>query len=181
MQRKRRRQPPSLDGVQIKLDRAKLHLKCFDDASRVVVKPDAYTFTVKIGTNGIKHVYITDTGPIPDPAWGAIIGDCAHNIRTALDHIAYQLVRSPNKKTQFPILDRQPWSRRWFEFWNPRTDCHISPGVPIAKCGRSLMRYSRTTDGIFGEDLTFSETWTTSTSIEDSSSWQRALVGTSRR
>lgn len=43
------------------------------------------------------------------PEWGIILGDFAHNARSALDHLAYQVVLHSNggvheKGTQFPIL-----------------------------------------------------------------------------
>ena len=50
----------------------------------------------------------------PDPSWGLLVGDCVHNARSALDHLAYQLAclnlgRDLNedeaKKIQFPIAE----------------------------------------------------------------------------
>src|SRR5439155_21053237 len=44
----------------------------------------------------------------PDPRWGLIAGDFVHNIRSALDYLAWQLVilngKRPNSAVQFPIF-----------------------------------------------------------------------------
>ena len=53
--------------------------------------------------------------PVP-PEWGLLLGDFAHNARSALDHLAYRVVMLGNgihrEQTQFPILD-VPW--KWPE------------------------------------------------------------------
>jgi hypothetical protein len=48
------------------------------------------------------------------PEWGPIIGDAAHNWRSTLDHIAWQLVKvrgngKTSNRTQFPIFDEDPF------------------------------------------------------------------------
>ncbi len=56
-----------------------------------------------------------------DLNWGLIVGDIAHNLRSALDHLIYQLAllngqpTSCSKKTAFPIcIDEQSFARgRW--------------------------------------------------------------------
>lgn len=43
----------------------------------------------------------------PDPEWALIVGDFAHNLRSALDHLVWQLVilsgKKPSGENQFPI------------------------------------------------------------------------------
>jgi hypothetical protein len=44
----------------------------------------------------------------PYEKWASLIGECAHALRSALEHTAYALVNTPNfvtDKTAFPILD----------------------------------------------------------------------------
>jgi hypothetical protein len=58
--------------------------------------PDQYVFRVRF----FEH---------PPPEWGVILGDFAHNARSALDHLAYQLVLRGTggvhrDQTQFPIV-----------------------------------------------------------------------------
>lgn len=50
----------------------------------------------------------------PPLEWGPIIGDVAHNWRSTLDHIAWQLVKvrgngKTSNRTQFPIFDEDPF------------------------------------------------------------------------
>jgi hypothetical protein len=57
--------------------------------------PDQYVFRVRF------------FAPVP-PEWGILIGEFAHNARSALDHLAWQIVSSgsasPGRGTQFPIV-----------------------------------------------------------------------------
>ncbi|HYZ92738.1 MAG TPA: hypothetical protein VFA34_10155 [Actinomycetota bacterium] len=111
--RKRRRQQPTLDGVNIKVERARSHMGFLND--EVTAWRDHQGFlasTVKVQRHGRKHVYLADDPPTVDPMWGAIAGDCVHNLRTALDHLAWQLAKRPGKDTAFPIW-RTP-RRRWY-------------------------------------------------------------------
>jgi hypothetical protein len=51
--------------------------------------------------------------PEPPPIIGLLMGDCVHNLRTALDHIVFALISTnqtrpsgtPNARTMFPIRD----------------------------------------------------------------------------
>jgi hypothetical protein len=50
----------------------------------------------------------------PPLEWGPIIGDVAHNWRSALGHVAWQLVKvrgdgKPSRRTQFPIFEEDPF------------------------------------------------------------------------
>lgn len=44
----------------------------------------------------------------PPSRWSAVIGDCVHNLRSALDHLTWQLAllqsSNPSRSTQFPIF-----------------------------------------------------------------------------
>jgi len=59
--------------------------------------------------NPFEVVYKIANVPWIDPAWSAIFGQGIYNIRSALDHLAWQLVlldgQEPTKATQFPLLD----------------------------------------------------------------------------
>lgn len=54
--------------------------------------------------------------PEPPPIIGMLVGDCVHNLRSALDHIIYALIwtnpsrggKPPSEKAQFPICDTRP-------------------------------------------------------------------------
>jgi len=53
----------------------------------------------------------------PDPRWGAIAGDAAHNLRSSLDILWRQVwpatVRDENRKDGFPILSRKKFESRF--------------------------------------------------------------------
>jgi hypothetical protein len=112
--RKGHRELPSLDGVQIKMDRAELHAAELDKAFWSVFPSGTCKTTVEVHDEGRRHVYRADHPPAADPLWGAIAGDAIHNLRTALDHLAHQLVLlsggQPSGSTAFPILSRPPWT-----------------------------------------------------------------------
>src|SRR5216683_1186315 len=103
----------SLTGARNKIDRAKKH---FDEVNAAVeialgaedkadltppyeYKPDR------------QELIITSPKPKPvDPALPLAIGDCIHNLRSALDHLIFQLAVlngravEAEKKISFPIL-----------------------------------------------------------------------------
>ncbi len=70
----------------------------------------------------LDHLYRWKNPPVLDPDTELILGDCVHNLRSALDHLAYQLVvlnkRTPDRRSNFPIFDhphrkrRKCWLRR---------------------------------------------------------------------
>lgn len=107
----RRREKPSLDGVIAKIERAAFHFEDFERAWARTEEANTYTFVGKVSANGAKHVYFADEAPALDSWFSLTLGDCVHNLRSALDHLAWQLARGPSRRTQFPILDRRP--QRW--------------------------------------------------------------------
>lgn len=99
--------PHPLDGCWAKLHRAKEHADTLRGeidrhAKEVVVQP---RFDPHRGKFALEIVHVPEL-PI---RWGAIIGDALHNFRSALDYLAYEMVRLSRKTywpdTQFPIVD----------------------------------------------------------------------------
>jgi hypothetical protein len=99
--------PNPLNGVRVKINRAKKHLtdlessiKAFDALHPYSVIPDKKT------TPGQEIHRFWLNVPIPDE-WAAILGDCIHNLRSALDLLAVELVLdgggTPGDYTSFPI------------------------------------------------------------------------------
>ncbi|MFZ0058895.1 MAG: hypothetical protein WAL35_02460 [Acidimicrobiales bacterium] len=103
----KRRQKPSLDGVMVKVERARFHYETLYNEVETLFERGAYVFVGEIHGDGREHIYRVKDAPSPDPRWSAIVGDCVHNLRSALDHLACQLVRAnggiPTDKTYFPI------------------------------------------------------------------------------
>jgi hypothetical protein len=109
---KRRWQQPSLDGVIIKIDQAERHFGRLERETERVFPGHFYTIAPEIHGQGTRHIFNADSPPTIPPEWSAIVGDCIHNLRTSLDHLAYELVRvcngTPNQHTAFPIMDAPP-------------------------------------------------------------------------
>ena len=104
-----------LDGVRVKIARANVHL---DELKRRlndwrVSKP--YPIVVEIESNSGDQLWKVGDEPIPPPDL-PVIGDILFNLRSALDHLAWQLVLKagnvPSRRTEFPIFnDPDIWKR----------------------------------------------------------------------
>jgi hypothetical protein len=99
-----------------------------------------------------EHIYWVHNPPAPDPQWSVIVGDCLHNLRSALDYLAYQLVlvsgNKPNESTQFPIRKSSYGARRGrFRRWlgGKSQPAEISGGVrdDILKVVQAIQPYNR--------------------------------------
>lgn len=119
------REGPSLRGINEKIARAKLHMEVLEKQWSPLADLEPQPFRCSIYDAGRKHVYRADNPPRPHPDTGVILGDCVHNLRSALDHLAWELVRiserGPGRRTQFPILDSAPMQRR----------CLVKRQVPV--------------------------------------------------
>jgi hypothetical protein len=100
-------------GVHAKLDRAKVHIDQFADEVEGVIQAFERAITVTIA-DGV-HRYVLTGAPSIPLHWSALFGDAMHNLRSALDHLAWQLVLvsrgTPTRKrpaTTFPIRTRRP-------------------------------------------------------------------------
>jgi hypothetical protein len=95
-------------GVDIKLRRAEAHATDLDLQVNALFGRDRYAIRRDFdGGDRTKYVYWVEGLAEVPPEWSAIFGDAMHNARSALDHLAGDLVRASNKqatcKTQFPI------------------------------------------------------------------------------
>lgn len=101
-----------LRGVEAKLARAREHLAEFRAETGTLLESYDGAITEEVRDGGAKHVYqLYGEPPIPGH-WSALVGDILHNLRCALDHLAWQLVLAcggePTKNTAFPILLQKP-------------------------------------------------------------------------
>jgi hypothetical protein len=104
-----------LAGIAAKIDRADFHLKTLEEKIRRFADGKLYSFTIEVDKESSWHsVTIHIHRPMP-LLWGAIVGDIVHNLRSALDHLIWQIVRGrgniPGKWNEFPLYD----SRSEFE------------------------------------------------------------------
>lgn len=97
-----------LDGARLKFSRAVEHLNALDNAVQrfnnsdpCIMLPELNDQTGEI----ILKVKILKTPPLE---WAIVIGDIAHELRSLLDHMTWQLAltqtTSPYGKTEFPIF-----------------------------------------------------------------------------
>ncbi len=98
-----------LAGVELKIGRAQTHLDELKGRLGVVLDPDRYDFPVEFDPETKRHVYKVRNLPTVDPEWSILIGEVLYQLRSALDHLAWQLVKldggTPTKQTQFPVRD----------------------------------------------------------------------------
>jgi hypothetical protein len=102
--------PVALHGVRLKVDRACEHLEAYEDALPGFRKSQPCRCADESDPDTGDKVWRVQGQPIPPPFhWNAIVGDCLHNFRSALDHLAWQLVlannNTPTRSTAFPLCD----------------------------------------------------------------------------
>jgi hypothetical protein len=106
-----------LDGVKVKIDRAGVHLDAIDAAVRNYA---GHEFPEGVGRVGPGEIDLLDQGwqqfrwngvPDMDLMVGAMLGDYVHNLRCALDHAVWTMVRhsraEPGKWTHFPVAESE--------------------------------------------------------------------------
>jgi hypothetical protein len=69
--------------------------------------PDRYRIVGKFDPETAKYVYRVYDLPTVDPEWTLEVGEILYQLRSALDHLTWQLVKrdggTPNEQTQFPV------------------------------------------------------------------------------
>lgn len=95
-----------------KLDRAEHHIVELRSEVDFFLAPDSVAVEYELQDGGRRLVArLRVSQPVPDH-WAAIIGDAVHNVRSALDHLAFHLARSGKgsdlteaeaRGVQFPI------------------------------------------------------------------------------
>lgn len=106
-------QSQSLAGVRLKLERAQHHFRDLHERIRVALSNIAGEdgkSGVVFENNAEGHAVIKLGRGIPlDPSLPMIVGDCFHNLRSALDHLTYQLAllngtgRDAASRISFPV------------------------------------------------------------------------------
>lgn len=108
------RPKPSLDGVQAKIERAQEHFKALNGEVRVFLGDKSYEGFVEFDSESrwrTQRVRVLKTPP--SMRWGVIVGEIAHHLRSALDHLVWELVRLnehiPGTHNEFPIATDPEW------------------------------------------------------------------------
>lgn len=102
-------------GARLKIDRAKEHIHELEREIRAFLGTNPYVIKRFDDPQTGDQVYRVQVRAQVSPGWGAILGDIFHNLRSALDQLAEQVIiqggGAPTKKTGFPVSD----SRQEFE------------------------------------------------------------------
>lgn len=99
-------------GIESKLERARQHhSQLLDEVHQLLVGYEGAAVRAE-PLRGDEHVYVLKGAPSVPAHWTALVGDIVHNLRSALDHLAWQLVLasggSPRRErpaTAFPVYD----------------------------------------------------------------------------
>lgn len=115
MTRKATSSIPSLDGAQLKVGRAREHIDALEaETAHFVNDSGAYEFYTEPDpeTDGvIAKIHVHGTPPVH---LALVAGDVVHNLRSALDHLVWQVGIADNKhvssRSQWPIvMDGKNW------------------------------------------------------------------------
>jgi hypothetical protein len=124
--------PADLQGVHAKIDRAYEHLEALDAEVQQFVHRYPFGLHHQSQNSDRRFVGTLDIYRSADPAqFGLLIGDCVHNLRSALDHLVFAVARDAldgEKFTKyegslsFPICSSQ-------ETWDDAIDRHRLEGM----------------------------------------------------
>lgn len=100
-----------LDGVWLKLDRAKEHLDFLYTAIGEFWQLKPITVVPQDDPQSSDYQFRIEIHREPDIKWSILAGEVTFHLRSALDHLAWQLAllhvkgREPSLRTEFPIFD----------------------------------------------------------------------------
>lgn len=100
----------ALDGLRLKLARAEEHLRSLTDETSRYLDSDFFQLVRDDRAPGSAfHLWVKEQ---PPARLSILVGDCLHNLRSSIDHLAWQLVLAneemPDEKTKFPIHLKRP-------------------------------------------------------------------------
>ena len=96
---------PSLDGVRAKLARANEHLARLESDTHAFLENEPYRFALEV--DGHDYVVRIKASREPPIELAIMLGDVLYNLRSSLDHLAWQLASlngKPPAGTEFPIF-----------------------------------------------------------------------------
>jgi hypothetical protein len=102
---------PSLEGVSLKLDRAKEHLDFLEREREPMLKLQIGRMIEGPDPQSGDYLIRID-GDLPPPKWGILVAEFAHHLRSALDNLLWQLILARGGTpvegvTQFPIYKNE--------------------------------------------------------------------------
>lgn len=101
-----------LSSARQKLDRASQYLDQIDGCVRDFISTHPYSTDTQIEKDGREWAFSVQLEKKPPSDLGLLIGDYIHNLRGALDHLAWQLAGRPTdprtaRQVQFPISTKR--------------------------------------------------------------------------
>ena len=119
-------------SVQLKLDRATHHLTTLQEQVESFLADKPYAERRVLEHNGHDHVFVWDKfSPTPD-VFALIAGDAVHNLRSALDHLAFALAEAGAHKKAASL---SPAQAARIEFPITRSEDDF-----LQKLGRGVLR-----------------------------------------
>lgn len=103
--------PPDLTGSRIKVQRAKEQFRDFITKAQDFLNLNPYGVVIEDDPQTGERIWRARVSrPVP-PEWSPLIGDIVHNLRAALDYVAWQLeaangTRVDPRSIQFPVWNR---------------------------------------------------------------------------
>lgn len=131
-----------LAGVRAKLDRADAHLKSLQEEVATFLDSETYGVRHHFHPDGRHYTLSVQIKREPPLLLSVLVGDLVHNLRSALDHLAWQLVLAnggtPTRATQFPIFTSDPASGDPLRKWTGSIEGMASP---IGQAIRAIQPY----------------------------------------
>jgi hypothetical protein len=139
---------PTLESPEGKLRRAETHLEVFDSQLTLFYGLHKHTITVEDDPRTSEYVFKVYDIQQTDPDWSYLVGDCIHNLRSALDHLVYQLAilalgrdltEDEARSCMFPIhIKREQWNRGRIKLLRPGEQTRIEELQPFNAADSSL-------------------------------------------
>jgi hypothetical protein len=99
-------------GIRAKIARALELLLELDECLHAYLDADPFTLQRQVQPDGVTHVFVlkvTEPAPV---ALSVLVGEVVHQLRSAVDHVAYGLVvaagNTPTRQTGFPVCTARP-------------------------------------------------------------------------
>jgi hypothetical protein len=105
--------PAAILGTALKLNRAEFHIKTLKESIDAFFESKPLEIVRGVNPDSNEVFGVLRVKRECPPAWGILVGDFIHNLRSALDHLVWQLVihetgnPPPTFDTQFPIFQTE--------------------------------------------------------------------------
>jgi len=114
--------PGALESVRQKISRAREHQWTVFAMLEEYSQSQPCTVVEDVSTNSGRRLWRVSGDPAaPDPKMAVVIGETLYQYRSALDHLAWQLViangKAPDRHTQFPICLTEQGFNSSFNRW----------------------------------------------------------------